>query len=367
MSSESIRVLLVEDNLGDARLLAEGMEEALPGQFQVTHVRRLSETLAYLWEDTCNVILLDLGLPDSHGLDTLVLVREQAPEVPIVLLTGFHDEEMGHQALKHGAQDYLVKGQVDNRLLARTLRYAIARKAAEQATIRQGIDLARADEMQHSRQRLIAVHERVRRDVAAQLHTGLREKLDTAAARLREILNGTDASPELAGVLREVTASLSQVSEQQIGALSRRLYPPTLGQGLVATLQSLGGQLAASLPALEIYLDDGLVRQEMAGRSACPEPVALAMYRIAEEALANVVRHADARKVTVRLDALREGWWRLTVLDDGKGFDASSVCFGLGIATMQDYARALDGECLIQSAPGGGTEVTAALPLARSG
>ena len=71
MSSESIRVLLVEDNLGDARLLYEGLEEALPGQFQMTHVKRLSEALEYLWKESCDVVLLDLGLPDSHGIDTL--------------------------------------------------------------------------------------------------------------------------------------------------------------------------------------------------------------------------------------------------------------------------------------------------------
>ena len=102
MSSEPIKVLLVEDNLGDARLLYEGLEEALPEQFQMTHVRRLSEALEYLWEETCDVVLLDLGLPDSHGLDTLVVTRAQAPGVPIVVLTGFQDEALAAEALKGG-------------------------------------------------------------------------------------------------------------------------------------------------------------------------------------------------------------------------------------------------------------------------
>ena len=126
MAPETIRVLLVEDNLGDARLLYEGMEEALPGQFKMTHVKRLNEALEFLWKETCDVVLLDLGLPDSHGIDTLVLTRAQAPDVPIVVLTGFQDESLGDQALKEGAQDYLVKGQVDSKLLARSMRYAIA-------------------------------------------------------------------------------------------------------------------------------------------------------------------------------------------------------------------------------------------------
>ena len=145
MASEIVRVLLVEDNLGDARLIYEGLEEALPGQFQLTHVKRLSEALEYLWKETCNVVLLDLGLPDSHGIDTLVLTRAQAPNVPIVVLTGFQDESLGAQALKEGSQDYLVKGQVDSKLLARSLHYAIARKAVAEALIGQEVALPKRD------------------------------------------------------------------------------------------------------------------------------------------------------------------------------------------------------------------------------
>ncbi len=361
-SSESIKVLLVEDNLGDARLLYEGMEEALPGQFQMTHVRRLSETLEYLWEDTCNVVLLDLGLPDSHGLDTLVLVRAQTPDVPIVVLTGFQDEELGDQALKEGAQDYLVKGQVDSKLLARSMRYAIARKAAEQALIQQSVALAKTDELQHSRQRLIAVHELVRRDVAAQLHQGVQEKLRVATGRLRAVLKAIESTPETTRILSEVIDDLRKICDEDISALGSQLYPAVLSQGVVPTFQSFGDQHEVT-PAIEICLDESLVQQERADRSLFPEQMGLTLYRIAEEALSNAIKHAKATKVTVRLDPIRQGWWRLTVQDDGQGFDLKSVHLGLGIATMQDYARAMHGECVIQSTPGVGTEVIAALPL----
>src|SRR5881394_4100905 len=218
MSSESIKVLLVEDNLGDARLLYEGMEEALPGQFQMTHVRRLSETLEALWENTYSVVLLDLGLPDSHGLETLVLVRAQSPDVPIVVLTGFQDDELGDLALKAGAQDYLVKGQVDSKGLARSMRYAIARKAVEEALIRQGIALAKADDLQRSRQRLIAVHERIRRSVAAELRHGVQEKLHAAMDRLKELVDVTNLGAETSQVLNEVIDGLNQLSEPQVGS-----------------------------------------------------------------------------------------------------------------------------------------------------
>ena len=169
MSTEPIKVLLVEDNMGDATLLYESLREALPGQFQVTLARRLSEALEYLWAETYHVMLLDLGLPDSHGLDTLVLVRAQAPGVPIVVLTGFQDETLAVEALQEGAQDYLTKGQVDCKLLVRTMRYAMARKVAEEAMLRQGLAVARAEGLQRSRQRLIAVQECARRDIATQL------------------------------------------------------------------------------------------------------------------------------------------------------------------------------------------------------
>jgi len=366
MSSEPIKVLLVEDNLVDARLLYEGLQETLPEEFQVTHARRLSEALEYLWEDTCNVVLLDLGLPDSHGLDTLVLARAQAPGVPIIVLTGFEDESLGDQALKEGAQDYLVKGKVDSKLLARSMRYAIARKAAEKALLRQGVALGKVGELQRSRQRVIAVHERVRRDIAAQLHDGVQEKLLILKGHLQELLKGISSAAETARLLSEVIDGLNQVIERQVGALSRQLYPSTLSRGLVPTFQSFPDQFGAAL-AFEIELDEKLVREEKAGRNPVPEQVGLAVYRIAEEALTNVVKHAKASKVTVRLDPPREGWLRLTVRDDGQGFDVESTPRGLGMPTMQDYAGAADGECVVHSAPGVGTEVTAVLPLSPPG
>jgi signal transduction histidine kinase len=366
MSSEPIKVLLVEDNLGDARLLYEGLEEALPEQFRMTHVRRLSEALEYLWEETCNVVLLDLGLPDSHGIDTLVVVRAQAPGVPIVVLTGFQDEALAVEALKGGAQDYLVKGQVDSKLLGRSLRYAIVRKATEEALLRQGVALARVEELQRSRQRLIAAQERVRRETSAQLHEGVQEKLSILKGNLQELLKGTTSASETTRLLSEVIDGLNQVIERQVGVLSRRLFPSTLSHGLVPTFLSFGDQFEAC-PAVEIELDEELMRREKADRNTVPEQVKLAVYRIAEEALTNVVKHAKTGKVTVRLDASREGWLHLTVRDDGQGFDAESAPGGLGVATMQDYADAVGGQCVVHSAPGVGTEVTAVLPLALPG
>jgi signal transduction histidine kinase len=247
-------------------------------------------------------------------------------------------------------------------MLARSMRYAIARKAEEEALIGQGIALAKAGELQRSRQRLIAVHERVRRDIAAQLHDGVQEKLLVLKGRLQELLKGISPAPETARILSEAVEGLNHDIERQVGVLSRRLYPSTLSCGLVSAFASFRDQFGASL-AIEMELDEELMRQEKADRNPVSEQVGLAAYRIAEEALTNVVKHAKARKVTVRLAPHREGRLRLTVRDDGRGFDMGSAPRGLGMATMQDYAGAADGECVVHSAPGAGTKVMAEFPF----
>jgi DNA-binding response OmpR family regulator len=136
---EIIRVLLIEDNPGDARLIQETLAEVKGAQFGLERATRLSMGLECLTEGGVDVILLDLGLPDSQGLDTLVGMQSQAPTVPIVVLTNLEDETLATQAMRTGAQDYLVKGQVDGNLLGRSIRYAIERQRllAELEQVRQ--------------------------------------------------------------------------------------------------------------------------------------------------------------------------------------------------------------------------------------
>jgi signal transduction histidine kinase len=130
---ETIRVLLIEDNPGDARLIREILARARGAQFELERVERLSTALERLNTGGVDAILLDLTLPDSSGLDTFFKVHTRAPHVPITVLSGFDDEVVAIRAVREGAQDYLVKGQVDRNLLVRALRYAIERKRSEEA------------------------------------------------------------------------------------------------------------------------------------------------------------------------------------------------------------------------------------------
>jgi PAS domain S-box-containing protein len=133
MPEQPIKVLLVEDNPGDVRLLQEFLWDVTTAQFELMPVERLDRTLKLLNQESFDVILLDLSLPDSQGLETFITLHRQAPAIPIIVLTGLDDENLALRAMQEGAQDYLVKGQVSGDLLVRCMRYAIERQRIEEA------------------------------------------------------------------------------------------------------------------------------------------------------------------------------------------------------------------------------------------
>jgi sigma-B regulation protein RsbU (phosphoserine phosphatase) len=123
-----IRALLIEDNPGDARLIEMMLAEADGDSFELRHVDRLELGLQELGKGTIDIVLSDLSVPDSHGLETFQRLHARAPHVPIIVLSGLNDTTVALNAVHQGAQDYLIKGEVDGQLLARAMRYAIERK-----------------------------------------------------------------------------------------------------------------------------------------------------------------------------------------------------------------------------------------------
>ncbi|OKH39031.1 hybrid sensor histidine kinase/response regulator [[Phormidium ambiguum] IAM M-71] len=127
MSQEVLRVLLIEDSPTDAQLFHHVFSRAATGDWRLVHVDRLSEAIAACQTQTFDVVLMDLRLPDSEGLDTISQFNQAVPDVPIIILTVFDDEEFATQAMAKGAQDYLVKDQVTTQLLRRSIRYTLER------------------------------------------------------------------------------------------------------------------------------------------------------------------------------------------------------------------------------------------------
>ena len=129
---------MVEDNPADARLVAEMLKEARGVRFHVDKADRLSVAIEAISNKPFDIVLLDLTLPDSMGLDTFTRIHSHSPHLPVIVFTGLHDEDMAIRAVREGAQDYLVKGEVDNALLARAIRYAVERRKLEDRLIQSG-------------------------------------------------------------------------------------------------------------------------------------------------------------------------------------------------------------------------------------
>jgi CheY-like chemotaxis protein len=126
--SGKLRLLVVEDNPADADFIHELLPQGRPLNFQIESVPRLSKALTRLERKDIDLVLLDLGLPDSQGLQTFHTLRKAAPDIPVIVLTGNNDQELAVAAVRDGAQDYLVKGRIDGDLLVRAARYALERE-----------------------------------------------------------------------------------------------------------------------------------------------------------------------------------------------------------------------------------------------
>jgi len=214
MSSPSPSVLLVEDNPGDAELVRERLEEGQSAG-EVDCVTRLSDGLAHLGQKQPAVVLLDLNLPDSHGVETVRRVLETAPNVPVVVLSGQNDEELAMQALNSGVQDYILKKDLTSQGLSRAMRFAIQRQ-----TLLRSLDARRTAREQFKKRFLANLSQlepllvRIRR-YATHLLEGVTGMLSPEQRdHLRTIV---DAVGELQAILRDLQeATLSDSETLQI-------------------------------------------------------------------------------------------------------------------------------------------------------
>ena len=353
MDQSPINVLLVEDNPGDARLLRETLADAGDHGFELDRVGTLKDGLDRLAQEGVNLVLLDLSLPDSNGLDTFVRVHTEAPGIPIVVLTGLADETLAAAALREGAQDYLVKGRLDPDLLVRSMRYAIERMRADKA-LRQSEERLRELAVLEERNRMAReIH-----DTLAQGFTGIVIQIEAA----EQVMKG---SPDQVSEHLNKAKGLARESLQEARRSVWDLLPRALeGRNLETALEDEVKRYPNTAGEAVSFTLKGKERR-------LPENLQAAMLRICQESLTNVRRYASASKVEVTLSFHAEAV-ALRIRDDGVGFDYQRVkneaegrLGGFGLSGMEQRVQLLRGSFEVTSTKGEGTLVEVVVPTSR--
>lgn len=373
MADKLISILLIEDNPGDRRLISEMLAEASANEpgigFDVQYADRLQLAIEYLGQHRVEVILLDLGLPDSQGLDTLKRVYSEVPELPIVVLTGLNDELIGVQAVNKGAQDYLIKGQVDTHLLRRTIRYAIERKQAEERERRLQLQLNLSS-------RLASLGLMVE-GIAHEINNPLSSVIGFAQMLMYEDL------PE--NIKNDV--KMINDNAQRIADIMNNLLTFARQQNLQRTYININDIIRATLQMQAHSLESNNITVIPQFDPALPSTMADAT--LLQQAFLNLIINAETEmkqahgkgslliKTTLISDTIQ-----ISFTDDGPGITEANLTHlfdpffstrgvghgtGLGLSVCYGIINEHNGQIYVQSQPGKGAVFTVELPVVAEG
>ncbi len=308
MKEKTLQVLVVEDNAGDVRLLREMFSKEKPGSFELTHLLRMKEAVLHLAKGGVDIVLLDMGLPDGHGLDTVRRVHAAAPGVPVIVLTGLDDEALAAEAMKEGAQDYLIKGQIENRALPRALRHAIERHRMQAET-----DLIRSDQMKFQDEFLSHVSHELRSPLTA-IYQFVTVLLDRLAGELN-----LEQHEYLQIVLRNVKQlqsminDLLDVTRVQAGKLTIELQCTSVSDAIAYTVNTLQGAATAKGITLSADMDS-----QLPSANADPIRVQQILIVLVDNAI-KFTPTGGAVKVQARVFEENPGFLLVEVSDTGCG------------------------------------------------
>ena len=373
-----IRVLLLEDDPADARLVGQMLRRVKTTPFEVTVVTRLAEALARLSDPSAfDVVLADLGVPDSSGIQTLGALTEAAPSLPVVVLTGNDDDAVALEALKRGAQDYLVKGMGDAFILSRVVRYAIERKLGEEA-LREARD--KAEQAARAKSVFLAMmgHE-IRTPLNGVLGMArllMETPLDNRQRSFAETL--VSSGELLLGLVNDVLDFARLDAE----GLTLDAEPFDLVEAVEEVRLVLAGRAQEKGLLLTVRMDDEFASMVVGDR--------LRLRQILFNLVGNAIKFTDKGSITITVAPLwvRDGaqMLRFSVVDTGIGIapEARPNLFtefwqgdsgaarrfagaGLGLAICRRLATLMGGQIDCDSVQGEGSHFHVDLPLPASG
>ena len=361
-NEKTIRALLIEDNPGDARLIRETLRDAATGGAPVdlSTADRLSGGLERFAEGNVDLVLLDLSLPDSSGLETFEVVHSAAPFTPVVVLSGLDDEAVAVRAVQQGAQDYLVKGQVDGGTILRSMRYAIER---------QRLEAARADLERQRDEFFSSVSHDLRTPVAAikaAIGVVLANETQNMPAALHRLLGNIDlAADELAKLIED----LLEMARLQAGKVD-------LWRSRVDLRDVVRRAVRALEPLIEARRQKLVVSQPL-------EPVivdvdAERLGRVLHNLLGNAQKYGRDNGTISITEEERHAEVRISVADDGPGIapqdqehvferfyrvgGSTAAGSGLGLAIARGLVELHGGRLQVESTPGEGSTFRISLP-----
>jgi len=348
-NSYLLRILLIEDNPGDARLIQEYLSDLKDIEYNLCNADKLSKGLEILESEFIDVVLLDLKLPDSEGLISVQKIFDIAPNIPVIILTGLNDEKTAINAVKMGAQDYLVKDKVESELLIRSIRYAIERKRAEEEH----------QKLLEQRIRSLAVieaQENERRRISRELHDGLGQLLSAAKLNLGMIDVMNSSNREKSGdIVKQVDLIISKAIVEA-RRIAHDLRPTTLDDfGLIPALRILCQEFS-KITGVKIKFQVSPTLERIDPK------VEIAIYRIIQESFNNISKYAESTEVSLDLYR-KENKVYVRVKDNGKGFEIDNLSktkkagTGFGLINMKERAELVGGKVEINSNPGHGTEL----------
>jgi len=352
MKKKSIKVLLLEDNPGDVRLIKEMLSDTSITIFNMINCESIENAKDRIEKEKFDVILLDLNLPNSQGYKTFEKIHDIKPETPIVVLTGINDDSLGEKTVRNGAQDYLVKGEINSQLLARVLLYSISRKRIEEELKDSQIQLRELSS------HLQSIREDERARISLEIHDDLGQLLTALKMDLfwlnKKIPTGNKTLLDKIGKMLELTNE----TIQSVKRMARELRPPLLELGVASAIENhvkeyqnhTGIECDVVIDPEDVVLDKDL---------------SLAVFRISQELLTNVARHANASSVKVGL-VTSEGLLELKVIDDGIGITKKKMNgnHSLGLLGIRERVRQWNGEVDIRGVHKKGTTVTVNIPIA---